>query len=762
MEVVRFLVKVQGTVQGVGFRPYVFRKAKFFDLKGRVYNSTEGLILDIEGLRERINLFINLLRSSPPPLARIENLEVKEVPPKNYPDLEIVESKEEMERKALIPPDVATCEECKFDIFNPEDRRYMYPFTNCTNCGPRFTIVQKLPYDRENTSMAKFEMCEECKREYHDPENRRFHAQPICCPKCGPNLYVLDRDGRVVSGMDSYLDFIWERLSEGKIIALKGLGGFHLCCDAKNEETIRVLRERKRRPKKPLAVMMRDIETVKRYCFVNEHEERFLLSVYSPIVALRKRHDFSLPANLSPGMKTLGVMLPYTPLHTLILSGPFEVLVMTSGNYSELPIAIDNEEALTQLNRIADFFLVHERDIVNRCDDSVLKVLDGKPHFYRLSRGFVPTPIDLPLGAEPYSILGIGGEMKNNFCIVKGKKAFMSQYIGELDEEEGIENLKRGISNLERLLGVKVDVVAYDMHPHYQSSNFAKSIPAKKAFPCQHHHAHMVSCMVDAGLKDEEVIGIVLDGTGYGDDGNLWGFEILRGNFKDYQRLFHLAYVPLPGGEVAIREPWRVSVSYVLTFLGDDSVLEIERIFGKDRVNEVREVLKSRINCPLSSGCGRLFDAVSALLGMCERISYEGEAAIALGELISDLEVEEGKTYGLYGYSISSGEIIPDGIVKGVILDLKDGLEKEVISAKFHNTIIRILEECVERIGLSSGLRRVVLSGGTFHNDYLLRGIKMRLKERGYEVFSHERVPTNDGGISLGQVAIAVRRLKEG
>lgn len=761
MDIVRLLIKVQGTVQGVGFRPYIFRQAKSFDLKGKVYNSTDGVILDIEGLPERVNLFLNLLRSSPPPLAKIERIELEKVPPKNYGSLEIVGSREESERKVLIPPDVATCSDCKSDILNPEDRRYMYPFTNCTNCGPRFTIVYKLPYDRENTSMARFEMCEECKKEYHDPEDRRFHAQPTCCPKCGPRIFVLDRRGEIVSDMNSYLEFIWERLKEGKILAIKSLGGFHLCCDAKNESVVANLRKRKRRPTKPLAVMMRDLETVKRYCEVNEEEKRILESAYSPIVVLRKRHDFSLPENLSPGMTTLGVMLPYTPLHILIFSGPFEVLVMTSGNVSELPIVTDNDEALAQLGKIADFFVIHERDILNRCDDSVLRVLDGRLHFFRLSRGFVPAPIDLPLESGDHSILGIGGEMKNNFCIVKGRKAFMSQYIGDVETEEGKENLKSAILNLERLLGVSVDVIAYDMHPFYESSDLAKSLPAKYFFAIQHHHAHMVSCMVDSGLCDEDVIGLVLDGTGYGEDGNLWGFEILKGNFMGYERIFHLDYVPLPGGESAIREPWRTSVSYILTFLGEEEIQYAENIFGKKRVDEVKEVLRSGINSPFSSGCGRLFDAVSSLLGICERVSYEGEAAIGLGELVSSYE-DSAIHFGSYGYSIVEGKIRPEGIIKGVVLDLKSGMNKEMISLKFHNTIVRILEDCVSRASLRFGIRKVVLSGGTFHNEYLLRVLTKRLKFLGYDVYHHERVPTNDGGISLGQAVIALRRLKEG
>jgi hydrogenase maturation protein HypF len=756
----RYLIKVRGTVQGVGFRPYVYNNAVNMDLRGRVFNSSEGVIIDVEGERGRLLSFIETLRRNPPPLAKIESIDLSELPLRNYPSFLIVESEDEKGKKALIPPDIATCSECKRDILDPNDRRYMYPFTNCTNCGPRFTIATSIPYDRERTSMRKFMMCTQCESEYHDPEDRRFHAQPVCCPLCGPNIWVCDKKGNVVADNKNWLSFIWERLKEGKIVALKSLGGFHLSCDAKNEKAIMELRVRKKRPRKPLAVMVKDIETSRKYCLVDEEEERILRSARAPIVALKKREDFSLPQLLSPGIRTLGVMLPYTPLHILLFSGPFDALVMTSGNVSELPIVIDNEEALDKLGRIADYFVLHNRDIVRRCDDSVLKVVEGKPQFFRLSRGYVPEAIPLPI-SSPFSVLGIGGEMKNNFCLIEEGRAFMSQYIGELDTEEGRENLLGAVESFLRLLGINsLDIIGYDLHPQYSSSEIGRSLPAKRYVGCQHHHSHLVSCMGENGLKDEDVIGVILDGTGFGEDGNLWGFEILKGNYREFSRLFHLAYCPLPGGEKAIREPWRMAVSYLYFFLKDEGRRYASRIFGEERVGPIVEIIEKKFNSPLSCGCGRLFDAVSALIGLCEKITYEGQGAIELGELV-DMGPPQEIGNDFYPYEIRGDIIDPEQMIRHLIRDKFSGLSPFAIAKKFHNTIVRVVTECVKKASDREGLKKVVLSGGTFHNDYILTALKRNLVSLGFEVYHHTKVPPNDGGISLGQAIIALARTKE-
>ncbi|MCX7858132.1 MAG: carbamoyltransferase HypF [Deltaproteobacteria bacterium] len=758
--IVRYIIKVHGTVQGVGFRPYVYHYAKNLHLKGKVFNSGEGVVIDVEGFREGLLTLLKILKESPPPLARIDHIEFKEEPPCNYCSFVIVESEVDTEKKALIPPDVATCTDCKNDILNPNDRRHMYPFTNCTNCGPRFTIVTTIPYDRENTSMNKFKMCSLCEKEYHDPSDRRFHAQPVCCPSCGPTLWVVDPYGNKVADQKDWLFFIWDRLKEGKIVALKSLGGFHLCCDARNEKAIAELRLRKKRPKKPLAVMCKDIETVKRYCSVTQEEERLLNSVYSPIVVLKKRVDFDLPDILSPGINSLGVMLPYTPLHVLLFSGPFDILVMTSGNVSELPIVIDNEDALVELRHISDFLVFHNRDIINRCDDSVVKIVDGQTQFLRLSRGYVPEGIKVPFYAQN-PVLGIGGEMKNNFCIIKGDKAFMSQYVGEIDTEEGRENLSRSVENFLKLLGVTIEVIAFDLHPHYMSSEIAKSIPAKRYIGCQHHHAHMVSSMVENGLSDGDIIGVVLDGTGYGEDGNLWGFEILKGNYREYTRLFHLAYSPIPGGEIAIREPWRMAVSYLYTFMGDEGKYYAEKIFGKERVTAIIEIIDKKFNTPLACGCGRLFDGISAIIGICERATYEGQAAIELGELAEKALLRQETTDEIYPYDIKDDTIYPEGLIRGVLLDRFSGLDSCLISVKFHNSVVNIIRDCLKITRDKLGLRRVVLSGGTFHNEYILKRLKSTLSSLGFEVYYHTKIPPNDGGIALGQATIALARITE-
>lgn len=681
-------------------------------------------------------------------------------PPIGFITFEILKSSPDQENEVLIPPDMATCPDCGREILDPEDRHYQYPFTNCTNCGPRFTIIEEVPYDRPKTSMKTFGMCRDCAKEYNNPLDRRFHAQPVACPVCGPRIQITDNKGSPVSDDNNRFDLVWKILRKGKILALKSLGGFHLVCDARNEEAINMLRIRKARKAKPFAVMCKDMKTVRKYCVVNKDEARFLTSLQAPIVILKKKVHFSLPDELAPGLNTLGVMLPYTPLHLLLFSGPFDILVMTSGNYSELPLVKDNKNALNELSAIADYFLLHNRDIVNRCDDSLIQVIDGEISFFRRSRGYTPQPIPILRKKASPVILGIGGEMKNSFCILKQDNAFMSQYIGEIDTLEGEENLFDSLANFQRLIGIKPEIVACDAHPDYASSTIARTIPAKSHVEVQHHHAHFASCMAENNIDNEETIGIILDGTGYGNDGNIWGFEVFKGNYLGFERMFHLAYVMLPGNEIAIRQPWRTACSYLTTFLGDKGKEHARTVFPDKDIDIVEQLISGSFNSPLSCGCGRLFDAVSAILGICQENTYEGQAAIELSEIA--LKAAKNTLKASYAYTIIGGTISPRELLEGIIDDKSAGIPIEAISVKFHNTLVNIICDAAGRISVLTGLKKVVLSGGTWHNEYLFRTTIKSLRRQGFHVFFHRHVPTNDGGIALGQAMIAHWMWKSG
>ncbi|WP_334109608.1 carbamoyltransferase HypF [Thermodesulfitimonas autotrophica] len=754
---IRCRIRIKGIVQGVGFRPFVYNTATALGLCGFVLNDARGVLVEAEGEPGKVQELLERITQQPPRLARIVHVEHEELAPVGYPRFEIAFSAEGAEKEALVPPDVALCPDCARESFDPRDRHYLYPFTNCTNCGPRFTIVIAVPYDRDKTSMAGFAMCPDCAREYHDPTNRRFHAQPVACPACGPQVELRDAEGNLVPG--DWRENCWRALAEGKIVALKSLGGFHLCCDAFNRQALRALRQRKGRSHKPFAVMCRDIATARRYCFVSEAEEELLRSLQAPIVILRRRPDAPLPEELAPGLKTLGVMLPYTPLHLLLFDGPFALLVMTSGNYSELPLCKDNERVYQELGGIADCFLLHNRPIVNRCDDSLAAVVGGEVQLYRRSRGYVPRPVRVPTGEGPV-VLGIGGEMKNTFCLLKKGEAFLSQHIGELDSLEGEENLFASIVNFQRLLGVEPEVVGYDLHPGYRSSRIAESIPARVRVGVQHHHAHLAACLAENEVT-APAIGIILDGTGYGEDGNLWGFEILSGDYAAFKRHFHLAYAPLPGGEQGIRQPWRMAVSYLLTFLGDEGIGAAAALFGgKGRELEVVEYLvRKRFNSPLACGCGRLFDAVAALLGICREATYEGQAAVELGETV--LAPEEGGAISPYPFAFEGEVISPAGILTGVLADLRQGAARELIATRFHNTVLAMVLEAARKVREATGLIHVALSGGTWQNRYLFERGKELLTREGFTVFCHRQVPPNDGGLSLGQAVIAYRRATE-
>ena len=779
----RYRVKITGTVQGVGFRPYVYQLARHYRLGGWVRNSSRGVVMEVEGPPEAVNSFLQELAARPPRLAKIASMAREPLPPAGYKTFEIVDSREGREREALVPPDVALCEDCRREVLDPADRHYRYPFTNCTNCGPRYTVIRDLPYDRHRTSMAVFDLCPDCSREYHDPGDRRFHAQPVACPRCGPRVWLADRDGRELAG--DWVEEFRRLILDGYIVALKGLGGFHLACDARQGAAVGKLRERKGRPAKPFAVMARDLDVVRRYCRLGPEEERLLASPEAPIVILERHlggHPTApeLPAELAPGLRTLGMMLPYTPLHLLLFGPGVDLLVMTSGNVSELPLVKDNRAALAELGPIADYFLLHDREIVNRCDDSLVRVVGGEIHPYRRSRGYIPRPLEVPLpaagalqgpgasiprGAASSSpcVLGIGGEMKNAFCLLAagpggGGQAFMSPHVGELDSVEGLRNLGEILGNLCRFLRLEPVVVAYDQHPGYQSAALARRLPARHHVPVQHHHAHLASCLAENGLTGP-AIGIVADGTGYGTDGAVWGFEVLVGEYRGFKREYHLAYLPLPGGEAAVRQPWQMAVGYLYRYLGEEGLQVAASLFpGRERaIRVVARLVDTGFNSPLTSSCGRWFDAVSAMLGVCLENTYEGQAAAELGDLVDTGGVAPGMQ-GSYPFSFRGEEIYPGPAMAALVGDLRGGVPRGVIAARFHNTVAGMMVEAACRVREREGLDRVALSGGVFQNPYLYTRVRDELTGRGFQVYGHRGVPANDGGLALGQAMVALWR----
>lgn len=759
----RYRVTITGVVQGVGFRPFVYNLAIACGIAGTVLNSSQGVIIEAEGPEEALQAFLKEIRERPPRLARVEKMVYEEMAPVGERGFSIRASQKEKEVKALVPPDVALCPDCRREIADPQDRHFRYPFTNCTNCGPRFTIINELPYDRSKTSMAAFPMCPECAAEYRHPMDRRFHAQPVACPACGPQVELVDAKGQRMGGSSSsdgvqWLEAVWSLLAQGKIVAVKSLGGFHLACDAFNQEAVERLRRNKGREAKPFAVMVRDLETARELCQVSELEAALLTSPAAPIVVLVQRPETQsvLPKALAPGLRTLGVMLPYTPLHCLLLSGPFRLLVMTSGNKSELPLAKDNQSALQELAGLADYFLWHNRDIVNRCDDSLVQLAGPHPIFLRRSRGYVPEPITVPGEGSGPDVLGIGAEMKNTFCLLKGNNAFLSQHIGELELVEGEENLRASLASFIRLIEAEPRVVVYDLHPHYRSSQIAQNLPAQEYIGVQHHHAHMAACLAENGYPGP-AIGAILDGTGYGLDGNMWGFEILSGDLRHFRRHWHLQYVPLPGGERAVRRPWVMAIAFLSTVGSAARVSRWSRLLGRsqEEVDAVRRLIASGFNCPLASSAGRLFDAVSALLDICQENTYEGQAAMELGELVREqARPALGTAPAPYPFELAEGVIKLQAMFDALLIDLERGLDPEYIALRFHETVVAMVVAAVQPVRERTGLGAVVLSGGTWQNPYLLIRTREELTRRGFEVFSHRLVPPGDGGISLGQAVI--------
>jgi len=754
---VRRRLRVEGVVQGVGFRPFVFGLAARHRLAGFVLNDAAGVVVEVEGPADAVAAFARALRAEAPPAARVEAIDAEEVAPRGETGFAIVAS-EEGEAATLVSPDLATCDACRRELFDPRDRRRRYPFLNCTQCGPRFTIVRGVPYDRPRTTMASFEMCAACAEEYDSPSSRRFHAQPNACAACGPQLELWDRDGLPVIADDPLAAAV-ARLRVGEVVAVKGLGGYHLACDAANARAVEALRARKVREDKPFAVMARDELEVRERCELDDAERALLASPARPIVLLRKREPFTLPDALAPRNRYLGVMLPYTPLHHLLLAEGPPLLVMTSGNRADEPIAYRDELVVEHLHGVADWFLTHDRPIARRVDDSVTRVFRGRAYPLRRSRGYVPLPIALGKRYET-SVLAVGAELKNTFCLTRGDRAFVSHHIGDLENEAALASFEEGVADFERLFDVAPAVVARDLHPDYLASRYAE----RRGLPqvvVQHHHAHVAAVLADAGYGGC-VIGVAFDGAGLGDDGAVWGGEFLVGDAGGCERAAHLAYVPLPGGDRAAREPWRMALSWLGAIYGDGGLDAARRLLPAvppATLELVWQAMRRGVNAPPTSSMGRLFDAVAALAGVRAVSNYEGQAAADLEQLADETAT------GRYAFALGDASPLPVDaapVIDAIISDLRNGATAGVISARFHRAVAAMVADVAAGLRDKHGLNAVALGGGVFQNVTLLALAEDRLRDAGFNVLIHAQVPTNDGGLSLGQAAVALARIEKG
>lgn len=750
-------ISVRGVVQGVGFRPFVYQLAVKHNLRGWVCNTSEDVKIEVQGEATKIDAFLNELQTNAPPLAKIEDISVAPGTLADYDAFEIRHSKAEEGKYQLISPDIVTCPNCLHEIFDSGDRRYRYPFTNCTNCGPRFTIIEDIPYDRPLTTMKSFEMCPDCLEEYRDPANRRFHAQPNACIDCGPKLTLTDASGKVIAcGETDIIRWTSGLLKDGEIVAVKGLGGFLLACDATNETAVNTLRERKRRPAKPFAVMAASLTEARKHAEINKEEEKILTSSAGPIVLVKWKAESTITKAVAPGLKYLGIMLSYTPLHHLLMHDTGRPLVMTSGNLSEEPIAKDNDEALRRLSSIADYFLIHNRNIYARYDDSVTLVETGAPRIVRRARGYAPYPVKLPYQSK--QILGCGAEEKNTFCLARDNYAFVSQHIGDMENMETMEHYVDTLELYKKLFKIKPEVIAHDMHPEYLPTKYAKELAARektRLVPVQHHHAHIASCMAENGITDK-VIGVSLDGTGYGTDGKIWGGEFMVADFQGFKRMAHLEYLPLPGGAQAIKKPYRTAAGYLTALaIPPDKILPLIKYIPGEELSIIQEQVKKNLNAPLTSSMGRLFDAVAALTGIRSVIEYEAQAAIDL-ETCAASAPGETSVYPFVAAEENGVKIIKlKSLFEAIIRDIHDKISKEIIAARFHNTITQLIIEVCRDISNKSGIKSAALSGGVFQNRLLLRKTITALEAAGFQVYTHHQVPCNDGGISLGQAAVA-------
>ncbi len=772
-------IHVTGIVQGVGFRPFVYGLAGRLKLTGWVRNTSAGVDIQVDGTAEVIDSFVSSIKSGLPPLARIDSIGVTFESPHGFIGFVIVNSEALPGAFQPISPDVSICPDCLQELLDPSNRRFHYPFINCTNCGPRFTIITDIPYDRPNTTMAPFEMCPDCAAEYANPLDRRFHAQPIACPVCGPQVWLERADGSRIAEKADAIQATQALLAQGKIIAIKGLGGFHLACDALNLESVAELRRRKLRVDKPFALMMLNVETVKKHCFVSEAEQVILESRQRPIILLRRKPGTPIVEEVAPKQASIGVMLPYTPIHYLLFeqdrdilnsSNQIQALVMTSGNLSDEPIATDNEDARQRLATLADAFLLHNRDIRTRCDDSVVRITDPQEsgnkeldheenrfpvYFLRRSRGYAPDPIRLPF--EIPEVLSTGPELKNTFCVTRQRYAFVSHHIGDMENYETLRSFEDGIVHFERMFRISPKAIICDLHPDYLSSRYGTQRSLNDNLPLfrvQHHHAHIAACMADNGLDGSHpVIGLAFDGTGYGEDGAIWGGEFLVADYTGYQRSFHLDYFPLPGGDAAIKRPARTALA-LLWHLGidwDDRLAPVKDLCYEER-QALRIQLERGLNSPRTSSMGRLFDAVAALAGVRQLVNYEAQAAI---EFEAALDPQEP---GAYQFELREKVVDSREAILGLLADVASGVSIPRIAARFHNGLVELSQHVCEEIRSQTGINEVALSGGVWQNMTLLERTTSSLRKDGFVVYIHHQVPTNDGGISLGQVMIGATK----
>lgn len=758
-------VIVKGKVQGVGFRPFVYALSKKHQLNGTVQNNIDRVNIILEGEKQQITKMLKELELSPPKLAKINEIHIYETQPVYYKDFSIIQSEINTEASVTsITLDAAICKECLEEMRDPLNRRFQYPFINCTQCGPRYTIINRLPYDRPNTTMSAFSMCTACQVEYNNPLNRRHHAQPICCAECGPTLTLLNKKGELLAENHTAVLKTIELIQHGEIIAIKGLGGYHLACDAYQEKAVNRLRLRKQRPQQPFAIMVKSLEIAKSLCHITVDEEKILTSSAMPIAVLHKKTDCALPEIIAPDLTTLGIMLPYTPLHHLLFEGnDVECLIMTSANPSGFPIQYKDTD-LTNLQEICDYILTHNREIVHPIDDSVVQLDERKLLFYRRARGFAPEVFTT--NSTVSNIVALGGNQKNTFAIGKQNQIILSPYIGDLKNEEMNQYFEEQLKQYSKWYEVDIKNVAIDKHPSYSTTIFAKNYNCN-IIQIQHHHAHHVSCIEDNHL-DEPCLGIILDGTGYGDDGHIWGFEFLYGDANFYQRLGHLKYTPLPGGEKAVKEPWRNAVGMILSYWPNEGRKWLAKLFPEKlfEINIIEQMIAKQINTPMAGTCGRLFDAVSAILGICMTSTYEGEPAIKLADKMNHEQVENSST--TYPYQIiptihNQLELDFSPMIYQIIQEKLLQKPLNPMIQKFHRTIV---SSCVDMtlkiINNNPHLSRtLVLSGGTFQNNYLRKEIQRQLEHKEFNVYTHKNIPCHDGGLAFGQMIIAAKAISK-
>ena len=759
---VRRRLLVRGIVQGVGFRPYVYRLARSFELTGFVKNTSLGAIIEVEGEDHLVDSFESALPCEGPPLMRIVSMDSATLPLAYDETFAILASEASETTLTWIPADISACDACVFETHDPDDRRYEYPFTNCTNCGPRYSIIRDIPYDRAQTTMADFTMCDQCRAEYEDPEDRRFHAQPNACPICGPHLWLTDMCGKdlPLHGTQAMLETIVNLLRSGGIVAWKGLGGYQFACDARNDEAVRRMRQRKHRSEKAFAVMVRNVAIATSVCEMSEQERELLTGPERPIVLLRKRTEANITVSVAPGNPLLGVMLPYTPMHELLFRildekcGPGVALVVTSGNMSEEPIVIDESEAEEKLRSVADIFMHHNRPIHTRVDDSVARVVDGKCILLRRARGY--TPAAFPISGDA-QVLACGAQQKSTLCLTKGGSAILSQHLGDLENYETLQFFEQTLERMQRLFQLIPRVVAHDLHPGYLSTRFAKQLNVEKRIAVQHHHAHIASCIAEHRLEGP-VLGVAFDGTGLGLDGTIWGGEFLVADLSSCERYAHFRNIVLAGGDKAVREPWRAARSYLLDAFGHvPPEIVWQNSVPAASVQMLDTLLAKRIQTIETSSCGRLFDAVASLAGLHQQVSFEGQAAMSL-EAIAE-ELGESYDFGCEGQQPLQIDMRP--MVRQIVDDIRRGVSARKVSARFHNTLIAVVGDVCTKMRRDTGLTRVCLSGGCFQNARLLRGCLRTLRSNGFEVFFPQQVPCNDAGISLGQAAIACEFLRK-